>query len=190
MRVDAEGDVTDITDIVGLVLLDVDQHVVGDSPAIVDFDPSGPPELKAFPVIPQTDPTSATTVGIGTENDCANGAGTTRGLGFGCLANVHITFDENPGLGLTPFLRLVTNSAGAVVGVHGEVGNGRILITGPDYEFHASRDVEFQANQFCLLTNEIIWVSQWGSQADPMDTRAMEAVDRCVERAIELHMPN
>ena len=156
---------------------------IGASPAIVDF--SGPSELSAF----NEDGISGNPLdsfGNGTVNNCADNppdTGTTRGLGFGCLANVHITFDEDPGVPqLAPFLHLASDSTVAV-GLYGEFGPGRMLITGPDHEFHASRDVEFQANHFFLLTNEIIWVSQWVAQAEETDTSAMDAVDDCVDNA-------
>jgi len=168
-------DPDNVVDIDDLAVIDVDRHA-GDGPAIVHFSVSGPAALRAFEDIGS--------FGNGTVDNCAdgvNGTGRERGLGFGCLVNNHIIFEEDPGHGLAPFLRL---ASGPSVGVYGEFGSGpgRILITGPDHGYHASIiSGEFQANHFCLLTNEIIWVSQ----VDLEDNLAKSAVDHCVDNASE-----
>ncbi len=79
----------------------------------------------------------------------------------------------------------------AVVALYGEFGPdypppghlpGRILIKGPDNGFHAGGGGgDFQANHFCLLTNEIVWVSQ--AVDSPPDYLVSKAVDNCVDNA-------
>ena len=117
----------------------------------------------------------------------------TLGLGYGCLANNHMTFNASqtdPAVttlgALTPFLKLegITSEA---VGLYGEYTNGspettgRILFTGPDSGLHASFVASpFQANHFCLLTNELIWVSQLPVTDG---SAAKLAMDNCVANA-------
>jgi len=107
----------------------------------------------------------------------------TLGLGYGCLNNNHMTFkdEDEQTLGLTTFLEL----NGEAVGLYGEfpAGNptGRILFTGPDHSVHAQFVASpFHANAFCLLTNELIWLSQL-PVTDGSDARL--AMDNCVENA-------
>ena len=129
------------------------------------------------------------------ESDCLDSAnnpslGTiqTLGLGYGCLVNNHMTFDDpQTDLALTPFLYLVGSSDEAV-GLYGEFTDpsppgltGRILFTGPDSALHASFVASpLQANHFCLLTNELIWVSQLPVTTGSVAKAAME---NCVANA-------
>jgi hypothetical protein len=48
------------------------------------------------------------------------------------------------------------------VGLYGEFGSGRIVLTGPDQDFHSHRGStsEFEKNQYRLLLNTIRWVSK------------------------------
>jgi len=85
------------------------------------------------------------------------------------FANQHIIFaepnpDTNTNVGLTSFLSL-TNGGGDVVGLYGEFGNGRIVLTGPDNNYHGllnSINDEIKANHTDLLFNEINWVLDQG----------------------------
>ena len=77
--------------------------------------------------------------------------------------NSHIIFGNSDGL--TPFLRLKNNTdtwptgAGEVVGLYGEFGPGRIVLTGPDNDYHGVSDgSREQQNHYKLLLNEICWV--------------------------------
>ncbi len=175
-----------IEDIDGLNLDVVELHVPGNDPAIVQFETGslGTAEDVLSTFTPNLNGNSTGNFLPGNGTDCADNPffnGTKRGLGYGCLVNNHITFMEDPGLGLVPFLRLVSNTnPGPVVGVYGMFGDGQILITGPDSGFHAGGGGgDFQTNHFCLLTNEIIWVSQVDPTVDP----AKDAVENCVTHA-------
>ena len=48
-------------------------------------------------------------------------------------------------------------------GLYGSFGSGRMVITGPDLDYHALND----ANAYKLLTNEINWVSSAASVPEP-----------------------
>ncbi len=82
--------------------------------------------------------------------------------GFGYTAsfvNQHIIFDTSAGL--TPFLTLPEDND-RVVGLYGQfgIGQGRIVLTGPDNNYHGllnSSNPEKQ-NHIDLLFNEINWV--------------------------------
>ena len=138
--------------------------------------PPDDPSLEEFCLHPDNNPFSATVQ--------------TLGLGYGCLANNHMTFDDSQTGrvdALTPFLRLegspVGSPDGEAVGLYGEFGPGRILFTGPDSALHASFPASpLQANHYCLLTNELIWVSNL-LVTNPNVARA--AMDKCVQNAEE-----
>ena len=122
----------------------------------------------------------------------------TLGLGHGCLNNNHMTFEYPYGLELTPFLKLggSLEDPEQAVGLYGEFivipedpedpedydpdVKGRILFTGPDSAVHSVFVASpFHANAFCLLTNELIWLSQDYLSPTQMD----DARDNCVENA-------
>ena len=76
-------------------------------------------------------------------------AGLTDGIN-GTFDNTHIRFTSwIPAL--APFLTL----AGTTQGLYGQFGGGRIVLTGPDQDFHAFRS----NNAYKLLINELKWVS-------------------------------
>jgi hypothetical protein len=83
-------------------------------------------------------------------------AGLTDGI-TGQFANSHIRFtawDSN----LSPFLTLGAD----IVGLYGEFGTqgGRIVLTGPDQDYHAVRGGSGAGgNQYNLLVNELSWVT-------------------------------
>ena len=198
--------VLEIVELNGVV---VEHHVPGDDVAIVEFVNPSPTGYVSHEEI-----LSAFVPGQDAENqlgyfqpvpsfmseafclDPANGGSAeinqTLGLGYGCLVNNHMTFDAVQDiLGLTPFLHLEGDPT-AVVGLYGEFNGpgppdltGRILFTGPDSAVHASMPASpLQANHFCLLTNELIWLSQLDPAANP----AKAAMEDCVENAKEYRM--
>ena len=78
--------------------------------------------------------------------------------------NKHIVFDLfNSDVGLMSFLSLEN---GDVVGLYGEFGLGRIVLTGPDNNFHGSLngtpevypEAEGRHNHYKLFFNEIYWL--------------------------------
>jgi hypothetical protein len=82
--------------------------------------------------------------------------------------NNHIIFEEGHGSAdpiLFPFLRLAGADIG-VVGLYGaHSGGGRIVLTGPDNNFHGDDELTHtdpndnaHMNQYALLFNEIDWV--------------------------------
>ena len=177
---------------IGLDGVSVEHHVPGDDFAIVEFatgttaaPPYDEPEeiLSAFGISPS--PGSYFLPGMN-EVFCLSINPSpepiqTLGLGYGCLVNNHMTFANTQSvLGLKPFLYL----AGAAVGLYGEfpvdTPTGRILFTGPDSALHASFVASpLQANHFCLLTNELVWLSHLDPTIDP----ALDAIDNCVMHA-------
>ncbi len=180
-----------------LGIISTQRHTPGKEPTIVVFDGGAPPALRAFAANKTPGQLNNTTVfqdGIsGITGNCADGPypfiGPMRGFGFGCLVNNHIIFadEENQPTenGLQPLLWLVSAPAEAVVALYGEedtsvpasldFGNGRIIIQGTDHGYHAGGGYgDFQDNHFCLLTNEIIWLSQATGEL------AENAVNRCV----------
>ena len=94
--------------------------------------------------------------------------------GFGStltLRNKHIIFDEgNSDVNLHPFLTLADThptNAGEVVGLYGQfTGGGRIVLTGPDNNFHGRKPSTHQVpainqaivNSYDLLHDEIDWL--------------------------------
>ena len=93
----------------------------------------------------------------------------------GLFSNNHITFTSWDSA-LTPFM---TNSGGTV-GLFGEFGSGRIVLTGPDHDYHASRPND----QYEALLNEYRWVSDDAgltvtvNNVDPViDSLAVTSVD-------------
>ena len=108
----------------------------------------------------------------------------TLGLGYGCFNNNHMTFfaEQDMLVELTPFLKLEGSPEDPeeAVGLYGEFGPGRILFTGPDSAVHSVFVASpFHANSFCLLTNELIWLSQDYLGGDVIS----DARDNCVENA-------
>ena len=80
------------------------------------------------------------------------------------FVNKHIIFDDNSSNGLLPFLSL-PNSGDEVVGLYGEFGDGRIVLTGPDNNYHGDPDEDTddpaddaRMNHYNLLFNEINWL--------------------------------
>jgi len=206
-------DPQNVEEIDRLEVAGVEHHVPGDAVAVVEFKPRsgslmceadgndlGDPEcyddpeeiLSAF--VPGQDSMNQSGYFIDgfSESICLNINNSseiiqTAGLGYGCLVNNHMTFDDpQTDLALTPFLYLVGSDKEAV-GLYGEFTNGptdptgRILFTGPDSALHASFVASpLQANHFCLLTNELIWVSQLPVTTGSVAKAAMED---CVENA-------
>jgi len=85
------------------------------------------------------------------------------------LRNKHIIFDEgNSDVKLHPFLTLAAPhpNAGKVVGLYGQFGDGRIVLTGPDNNFHGRNPSTHQVpeimqaieNSYDLLHDEIDWL--------------------------------
>lgn len=69
----------------------------------------------------------------------------------GAFANTHIRF----GSWTAPLLPYITSSGGTE-GLYGEFsGGGRIVLHGPDHDYHSARP----SNQYNLLVNEIRWVT-------------------------------
>lgn len=81
--------------------------------------------------------------------------GLTDGVVSNQFDNMHARFtawDPN----LSPFL----THAGNTVGLYGEIGNGRIVLTGPDNDYHGFRNGNAnQSNQYQLLLNSLIYVT-------------------------------
>lgn len=80
------------------------------------------------------------------------------------FVNDHIKFTAwDPAL--SPFLA----DSGATVGLYGEFpGGGRIVLTGPDQDFHGARGIGGVAgNQYNLLLNEVEWVTHGGGAPGP-----------------------
>lgn len=102
-----------------------------------------------------------------------------------CFSNFHVGFTSwHPGL--SPFLlskgtRYMTDGSevpdeecqpNLVVGLYGEFSGGRIILTGPDNNFHGSRndgELRRSRNQYKLLVNEILWVSEGFDPPPPDD---------------------
>jgi hypothetical protein len=56
-------------------------------------------------------------------------------------------------------LNLFITSSGTPIAVYGEFGDGRILVTGNDQDYHSSRGAGgTQGNQYNFLVNELRWV--------------------------------
>ena len=96
----------------------------------------------------------------------ANVPGLTDGISDS-FVNWHIVFTAWSSE-LQPFLK----SGSSVVGLYGEIGTkgGRIVLTGPDQDYHAVRGGGgAKGNQYQLLVNELRWVSSGvaASQAVP-----------------------
>ncbi len=83
--------------------------------------------------------------------------GLTDGI-IGSFVNTHITFSMSSWHPkLSPFL---TDDRGRTVGLYGQIGAGRIVMTGPDQDWHGLRGAGGAAgNQYNLLLNELRWVS-------------------------------
>jgi MYXO-CTERM domain-containing protein len=81
--------------------------------------------------------------------------GSVPGLTDGVTAdfvNCHVSFDVWDESVLAPFLWQGTD----VLGLYGDYGSGRVVLTGPDQDYHAhSGD-----NQYQLLVNTITWLSE------------------------------
>ncbi len=79
----------------------------------------------------------------------------TDGVG-NAFVNNHIRF-TSWGSEFSPFLMI----GSSFVGLYAEFsGGGRIVLTGPDQDFHAWKfGGGASANQYILLVNELLWVS-------------------------------
>ena len=97
-------------------------------------------------------------LGGGTHNVIAVVPGLTDGV-TNSFVNNHLQFTAwDPAF--APFLELAS-SPGTVTGLFGDVGGCRMVVTGPDQDFHATRGAGDPAgNQYRLLVNEIRWVSE------------------------------
>ena len=77
------------------------------------------------------------------------------------VVNNHIVFSQPSGY-LVTFLTLPPNDV--VIGLYGEFGTGRIVLTGPDNSYHgddSDSDNDFgeaKHNQYDLLFHEIDWL--------------------------------
>jgi hypothetical protein len=93
---------------------------------------------------------TAVNVGAGGPWTVAPVPGLSDGIS-GAFANTHIRFTSWTG----PLLPYITSSGGTE-GLYGEFsGGGRIVLHGPDHDFHSARP----SNQYNLLVNEIRWVT-------------------------------
>lgn len=83
----------------------------------------------------------------------------------GGFANVHSKFTAWDAA-LLPFL----TASGETVGLYGEFpGGGRIVLTGPDQDYHGDRGAGGDAgNQYDLLLNEVDWVTHGGGAPGPV----------------------
>lgn len=198
---------SNLFEILGLNLDLVELKTTGDDPAILWFEPESstePPYDEPGEILSAFTASGHENGGYFLPGITSNGtivdhcAGfdptiTTNALGFGCVVNNHITFMQDPGLGLVPFIRLLVGNAPVmndpIVAVYG-IGHkhtdaplwrdGRILITGPDHGFHAGGGRgPLQDNHFCLLTNELIWLSQ----AYLTEGTIMDARNKCVDNS-------
>ncbi len=76
------------------------------------------------------------------------------------FVNTHIIFADNQPAGLTPFLTLPEDND-RVVGLFGEfpVNGGRIVLTGPDNNYHGYPGLsDERINHYNLMFNEINWL--------------------------------
>jgi len=78
--------------------------------------------------------------------------GLTEGL-TGDFANAHGGFASWDASIFTPFMQ---DGVGNAIGLAGRLGNGRMVLTGPDQDFHSQRP----SNQYNLLLNEIRWAAR------------------------------
>jgi hypothetical protein len=77
------------------------------------------------------------------------------------FVNNHIGFSMSSwDPALSPFL---IDGGGTVTGLYGTFGGGRIVLTGPDQDYHANPG----DNQYNLLTNELNWVAAGAPIPEP-----------------------
>jgi hypothetical protein len=102
-----------------------------------------------------------------------------------CFSNYHVGFSSwHPNL--SPFLlakgtRYMTDGSevpdeecqpNLIIGLHGEFSGGRIILSGPDNNFHGVRDdgeLRRSRNQYKLLVNELLWVAEGFDPPPPDD---------------------
>lgn len=77
------------------------------------------------------------------------------------FANNHIGFGGWASW-LSPFLIAGSSASPTTVGLYGEFGSGRMVLTGPDQDYHGMRGstYSYEANQYRLLLNTLRWVSR------------------------------
>lgn len=103
----------------------------------------------------------------------ADGFQLSAGLGsHPSLANCHGSF---PNYDATVFAPFLSDNYGNKAGLAGQYGAGRIILTGPDQDYHAHPTGEKQ--QFQLLLNELEWAA--GSCADDDADGVCNATDAC-----------
>ena len=103
---------------------------------------------------------------LGSSNVIAVVPGLTDGI-TNSFTNNHLEFTAwDPAF--APFLELADGS-GRITGLYGDVGNCRMVATGPDNDFHGWRGGgDPEGNNYRLLVNEIAWVSECvGCDPDP-----------------------
>lgn len=83
------------------------------------------------------------------------------------LENCHGAF---PTYSTTVFSPFLWDLSGNVAGLAGHSGDGRILVTGPDQDYHADPDT--RPEQLQLLLNELRWVSQRRNVYYGLDTNS------------------
>lgn len=102
--------------------------------------------------------TGGTSEGYGSYAIVASEPGLTDGI-TGSFSNHHVAFSSWDASILTPFITIGSTT----VGLYGSYQCGRIVLTGPDQDYHGYGG----NNQFKLLINEIAWAAAAsGSDAD------------------------
>lgn len=105
----------------------------------------------------------------GTWNVTASVSGLTDGIN-GSFENNHIEFSEWDSAELAPFLSFSPDGeSNFTAGLYGKFGDGCIVLTGPDQDFHAVRgsSVPSELNQYNLLLNELRFVQGGGNCTPP-----------------------
>jgi hypothetical protein len=90
-----------------------------------------------------------------------DGVSSATDLGFNSLINNHICFADWADW-LTPFLEIPASAGGPyTTGLYGTWGAGRIVLAGPDQDYHSESDGSTaERNQFQLLINVLKWVGR------------------------------
>jgi hypothetical protein len=137
------------------------QVVLGAGGGIMYEDPSNMDDLAAI----VSEPGSCS--GSGFQDIIADVPGLTDGvssatdLGFNSLINNHICFADWADW-LSPSLEIPASAGGPyTTGLYGTWGAGRIVLAGPDQDYHSESDGSLtEMNQFQLLINVLKWVGR------------------------------
>ncbi|HIF20907.1 MAG TPA: hypothetical protein EYQ27_03135, partial [Gemmatimonadetes bacterium] len=90
-----------------------------------------------------------------------DGVSSATDLGFNSLINNHMCFADWADW-LSPFLEIPASAGGPyTTGLYGTWGAGRIVLAGPDQDYHSESDGSLtERNQFQLLINVLKWVGR------------------------------